>query len=486
MKTLWLTKIRLFFTISSSTRSIRDYINAMTQESRTSLYYEENKRLIIQKILEVVDMVQEFIAPEEPPPELPDYEKFSPEDVSLSLGQLLVLFRRTLLQLQQTPPKVQESALDILTSYFIELQGLYDLIFVSKLGKNSSSLPLSPSAIEEHQSRYLRLDEEFEHDQLIQEYRSVKYKSLMNTSLRHHLHVILFDILPYWLWMLAKESIQRTPRCQGILDPDSITSVGELRTLLSKHPLTESTKLVVALHRHTMRIFDLFFTKIFLKWGRPLFELLVLAIWIQTVKDHIVPEKHRPDWQAQHLDVGKEAIELLKGSGKIKMSSAFFMQPRIKFRLERFLIFKIRTMTVGDIVRTTELGNWMRQNSPDEFLQFFNVALGDMGGLGIRTMPEHEIMETKDTQWLYGALMSFIPGGMTSPGSIVMRKTNYGLTKSQQLLREILFYDPRFKGSSGLFTDIITMVKSILVLDKGRVGKALQKTESFTGKKRGF
>ncbi len=160
------------------------------------------------------------------------------------------------------------------------------------------------------------------------------------------------------------------------------------------------------------------------------------------------------------------------------------MQPRMKFRLEKFLIFKIRTMTVGDIVRTTELGNWMRQNSPDELLQFFNVALGDIGGIGIRTMPEHEILETKETTWLYCALMSFVPGGMTSPGSIVMRNTNYGLTKAQQLLQEIRFYDPRFKGASSLFNDIKILIRSIGVINKGRIGKDLERTESFVGKKR--
>jgi hypothetical protein len=68
----------------------------------------------------------------------------------------------------------------------------------------------------------------------------------------------------------------------------------------------------------------------------------------------------------------------------------------------------------------------------------------------------------------------------------VMRKTNYGLTKAQQLFHEIKFYDPRFKGSSGFIADIKTMLKSIAVLKKGRVGKALEETESFEGKRRGF
>jgi hypothetical protein len=82
--------------------------------------------------------------------------------------------------------------------------------------------------------------------------------------------------------------------------------------------------------------------------------------------------------------------------------------------------------------------------------------------------------------------MSFVPGGMTSPGSVVMRETHYRLTKAQQLLREIRFYDPRFKGSSSLFTDLRMIYKSFRVLNQGRVGEALEKTESFEGRERGY
>lgn len=486
MNTLWLKKIRLMLQSKSYIKSIRDYINSMSQEDPQNPYYEKNKQLIFEKIIALIDLFQEFLLPDGPLPELPDYEKFPPEEVNLSLRELLVLFRQTLSQLQRTPPKVQQNALEILYSYFLELQGLYDLIFISTLGSRSSMTPLSLSDIEDHQNRYLHLAQDIEDDALIQEYQSIGYKSLMNVSISHHLYVVFFDLLPRLFLTAIKEFVQRKPRCRRILDSDTVSSVDELRSLLQKHPLTETAKLSVALHRHTMRVCDLLFTKIALRWGRPLFESLVLSIWIQTVKDHIVPENRGPNWQTDHLNVEQEVIDRERGPGKIKMSSAFFMQPRIKFQLERFLIFKIRTMTVGDVVRTTELGNWMRQNSPDEFLQFFNIALGDMGGLGIRTMPAHEITEDKDTQWLYGALMSFIPGGMTSPGSIAMRRTNYGLTKAEQLLREILFYDPRFRRSSSFFSDITIMLKSILVLNKGRVGKALEQTESFEGKRRGF
>ncbi len=480
--------IKRVWRLKSQIEGIRDNINSMSKERADSPCAEENKRLLLEKILRVLSQMREFVDPTGQARQLPDYETFSPEDVNLSLPELLLLFQQTMTQLQQMPLKVQENAFAILYSYFIELQGLYDLIFFSRSESPRSLTPLTASAIAEHHKRYFQLSEEIEHDPLIQEYRSIKYDFLMKVSVLHHLHTIIVDLLPHYWLLKIKEAIQRTPKCRRVLDPKQINSVDELRAALRSHPLAKSEKVRVAIHRHTMRVIDIVFTHTALRVGRPVFDALVLAIWIQTVKDHIVPGIHRKDWQAEPLYEEQEhdVVDAKNGPGKIKMSSAFFMQPRVTFLLERFLIFKIRTMTVGDVVRVTELGNWMRQNSPDEFLQFFNIAMGDMGGLGIRTMPEHEIVQTKDTEWLYGALMSFIPGGMTSPGSISMRKTNYGLTKAEQLFQEILFYDPRFKGSSGFFSDLGIMLKSLGVLKKGRTGQALKKTESYVGDKRGF
>jgi hypothetical protein len=554
MKKYWLKKLRLAIHIKSQIKYIRDEIHAIVQKESHSRYNEENSRKIIDNVIHLIDTFQDFLSPDKKIPEVSDYEKFSPEEVNLSLAQLLVVFRRTLEQLQETPLNIQQGALEILHSYFIELQGLYDLVFVRRYENTTPNLSLSPLTSNDHHTRYFRcfkftkqsltllkedgvpddvlrkletlkkhdltteenfistletmlgkeqveqyrsiilkraqVRQELEFDPVIHEYRSIQCKDLMNVSLSHHLRVALFDILPRFIVTGMKEFFQRKPRCRRILDPKKVETTKALRDFLVQHPLTEAAKLYVALHRHTMRIADIFFTWFVLRLGRPIFELLVLATWNQTVKDHIVPGRHKPRWQAEHLDLEHDEMQKVVDKngnpGRIKLSSAFFMQPRVKFRLERFLIFKIRTMTVGDIVRPTELGNWMRQNSPDEFLQFFNIALGDMGILGIRTMPEHEITETENTMWLYTALMNFVPGGMTSPGSIVMRKTNYGLTKAQQLFHEIGYYDPRFKGSSGFIADLRIMLRSLAVLKKGRVGKALEETESFEGKRRGF
>ena len=549
----WLKKLRLLPRITSQTKSIRHNLQATTREEPQSQSYEENKRKLIEQAIQLIDACQEFLAPDQKALELSDYEELAPEEVELSLTELLVLFRRTLTQLQETPADVQQNAIDVLYSYFIELQGLYDLIFVRRYETNLFDIPRSLSAIEDYHKRYFRCfqftaqsltrlkedgvpldilnkletlqgqklitEEKFlsdmetllgkdqtqryksailkqaqvirdlASDPLIQEYKSIPYQDLMNISVVHHLRVVRSMLGPLIVTAL-KEYFQGKPRCQRRLDPAQIDTVETLRACLAKYPLTEAAKLGMAFHRHLMRIADLLGTRMALHWGRPIFELLILATWCQTVKDHIVPGYHKPRWQAAHLDLkqdeAQEVTDKNGSSGTIRMSSAFFMQPRVTFRLERFLIFKNRTMTVGDLVRPTEFGNWMRQNSPDESLQFFNVALGDLGGLGIRTMPEHEIVETEDTLWLYRALMQFVPGGMSSPGSIKMREANYGLTKAGQLLHDLQYYDPRFKRSSRFFTDLKTILNTFRVLKKGRVGKALQDTESFEGKKRGF
>ncbi len=548
-----LRRIRLTRQITKQTKQLRELLHIALEQ--TGGQHTHSHQNLFPHIFRLLDLLQQFLSPDGKVPEVSDYEEQPPAQVNLLLSQLLVVFRKTLTTLhEEAPPDIQHDALEILHTYFIELQGLYDLVFVRRFMDESSELPLSLSALEDHHKRYFRcfkfteqalvklqqdglpdavlrqlralernramteeqllkaLAETFgpthseqyqflimKHTQvlqqitdapLIREYHSIKFFDLMNVSALHHIRTAFFQLLPKLIVSLLKETIQRKPRCQRIKEPDDITTMAELQQFFQQHPLTETAKTGIAFHRHVMRITDILGTRIVLKWGRPIFELLILGTWLQTVKDHIVPGTHRPSWQAEHLelsqDVTQDVVDSDSGPGTIRLSSAFFMQPRVKFGLERFLIFKLRSMTVGDIVRETEFGNWMRKNSPDEFLQFFNIALGDMGALGIRTMPEHEIIEDEDTLWLYSALMTFIPGGATSPGSNEMRKRNYSLTKKQQLFHELRFYDPRFKRSSSLINDILALLGSMSVMNKGRVGKALQDTESFDGKKRGF
>ena len=611
-------KIRITRQIVAQVKQIRDLLHFALEQSDSE--YAHSHQNLFPPIFRLLDLLQQFLSPDGKAPEISDYEEKSPDQVNLSLSQLLVVFRRTLKTLhEEARPAIQYEALEILHSYLIELQGLYDLVFVRRFMKDSPELPFSLSALEDQHKRYFRCfklteqalaklqqdglpdealrklrslkpnrtmteerlsktlaemfgdtcDEQYrflimKHTQvlqhitdnpLIREYQSIQFFDLMNLSALHHIRAAFLRLLPKFIGAVLQETIQGIPRCRGIQDPDNITTVEELQQFFRQHPLTETAKLGIAFHRHIMRIADILGARIVLKWGRPVFELLILGTWLQTVKDHIVPGTHRPSWQAEHLKLSQDAQQEVLDSdarpGSIRLSSAFFMQPRVKFGLERFLIFKLRTITVGDIARVTEFGNWMRKNSPDEFLQFFNIALGDMGGLGIRTMPEHEIIEAsfeltkqslenlrkegipeniltslkplenqgitsekeflklietqigdeetvrykkpilkhaidEHTLWLYSALMTCIPGGATSPGTIEMRKQNYTLTKKQQLFHDLRFYDPRFTRSSSLINDIGVILGSLSVLNRGRVGKALQNTESFNGKKRGF
>jgi hypothetical protein len=475
MKKGWLKIVRFVHRISPQIKSIRAQISSMTHKEFSRQDLEERNRQLIAKVIQLLDNLQEFFFAASPVTMGVAQAEPSSEESDLSLAELLVLFRTSLLHLQDTSPTVQQTALNILDSYFVEVQGLYDLIFVSQ---DHSLRTESPGLARE--DRYLAIPHDIADDPIIREYKSIRYNDLMNISVIHHLVVILKDLLPQVIWTTIKEIFHGKRNGARILvDPEVADTFDKFREVLLRHPFTERMKLSVALHRHTMRICDIVFTRMVLRWARPLFELLVLATWIQTVKDHIISGIY----QIQYDEV-REVTDKNGDSGKIRLSSVLFMQPRIKFDLERFLIFKIRTMTAGGIVRTTEFGNWVRKNSLDEFLQFFNIALGDMGGVGIRAMPEHEIIATQDTLWLYSALTSFVPCGLTSAGSIEMRKADYRLTKADQLLHEIRYYDPRFKGSSGLLADLKIIFKSLSVLSHGRVGKALADTESFNGRER--
>jgi hypothetical protein len=474
MKKGWLKIVRFVHRISPQLKGIRVQISAMTRGKSSRQDLEASNRQLLVKIMEVLDTLQEFFFAASPATACVAQAEPSSGESDLSLAELLVLFRKSLIHLQDTSPTVQQTALNILDSYFVEVQGLYDLIFVSQ---DHSMRTESPGLARE--DRCLAIPQDIADDPIIREYKSIRYNDLMNISVIHHLVVILKDLLPQVIWTTIKEIFHGKRNGARILDPEIADTFDKFREVLLRHPFTERMKLSVALHRHTMRICDIVFTRMVLRWARPLFELLVLATWIQTVKDHIISGSY----QIQYDEI-REVTDKNGNSGKIRLSSALFMQARIKFCLERFLIFKLRTMTAGGIVRTTEFGNWVRKNSLDEFLQFFNIALGDMGGVGIRAMPEHEIIVTQDTLWLYSALMSFIPCGLISEGIIEMRKADYRLTKADQLLHEIRYYDPRFKGSSCLLADLKIIFKSLSVLSHGRVGKALADTESFNGRER--
>ena len=81
--------------IKSRLKSIRDNINAMALDRASNSLYDENKRLLLEKIVEVVDLFYELVAPGDNGTP-PDYESIPPEEINLSLRDLLVIFRQTI------------------------------------------------------------------------------------------------------------------------------------------------------------------------------------------------------------------------------------------------------------------------------------------------------------------------------------------------------------------------------------------------------
>jgi len=117
--------------------------------------------------------------------------------------------------------------------------------------------------------------------------------------------------------------------------------------------------------------------------------------------------------------------------------AAFFSQERIGRRGQRFILYKIRTMTdnargpaittSGDR-RVTRLGRILRKFKIDELPQLWNVVKGDMSLVGPRPeVPEYVRLE--DPLWAH--VLSVRPG-ITDPVTIKLRDEETLLAQVQQ------------------------------------------------------
>ncbi|MBD3309292.1 hypothetical protein GF339_23025, partial [candidate division KSB3 bacterium] len=180
MKQQWLKKLQGGWKIKAQMKRLHDYIYAMSNEPLDRPYYEENRQKIFQTIECLILQLQDILTLQQQPPapQQDDDNAAPPERENFRLADLLTMFHRTIENLQRTSPQIQQDAIDILYSYFIELQGLYDLLLVSTYQQDSSNIPLFPASSEEQTNRSFRLPADIENDSLIQEYHSIPYTDL--------------------------------------------------------------------------------------------------------------------------------------------------------------------------------------------------------------------------------------------------------------------------------------------------------------------
>lgn len=143
---------------------------------------------------------------------------------------------------------------------------------------------------------------------------------------------------------------------------------------------------------------------------------------------------------------------------------ALFKQERTGRNFRLFKIIKFRTMTgeptadalltVGEDVRVTRVGRWLRRFKLDELPQLFNVVIGDMSLVGPRPeVPRYVEMFRKD----YEELLAVQPG-LTDLASIKYRHEAALLGMAQNAEQEYL---------------------SIILPDKIRIAKTYLRQSSF-------
>ncbi len=161
-------------------------------------------------------------------------------------------------------------------------------------------------------------------------------------------------------------------------------------------------------------------------------------------------------------------------------SPVFYKQKRGGKNKQFFNIYKFRTMstnaeitgslTIGNDLRITKSGKWLRKFKIDELPQFFNVLIGDMSVVGPR--PEVEKYINLYNQKQLEVLK--IKPGITDYASIIYFEENQLLGKSndpektyiEKIMPHKLDLNLQYINDNSLLIDLKIIIKTLLKVFK--------------------
>ncbi|MDG1147317.1 MAG: sugar transferase [Crocinitomicaceae bacterium] len=149
-----------------------------------------------------------------------------------------------------------------------------------------------------------------------------------------------------------------------------------------------------------------------------------------------------------------------------------FKQDRIGKNGSVFKIIKFRTMFVGSEKngpqlssssdpRITAIGRFMRKFRLDEFLQFYNVLIGDMSLVGPRPERQFYIDQIVEREPQFLELTKVRPG-ITSWGQV-----KYGYAENVDQMLDRMKYDLLYLKNRTLSLDFKIMLYTVLIIFKG-------------------
>ena len=162
----------------------------------------------------------------------------------------------------------------------------------------------------------------------------------------------------------------------------------------------------------------------------------------------------------------------------VKLSSPgpiLFKQNRIGKKGKLFKIIKFRTMFIdsekngpqlssSSDKRITNIGRFMRKSRLDEFLQFYNVLIGDMSIVGPRPERQFFINQIIEREPQFLELTKVRPG-ITSWGQV-----KYGYAENVDQMLDRMKYDLLYLKNRSISLDFKIMFYTVIIIFKG-VGK---------------